>query len=128
MNMHVLSELLDKHALLKTKCLTIQPDVPCMDDNFFSARKERHWLERRWRFSRLTVDREIFTKQREQVKRMLHTARSTFYVNTIQDQAGNSKALFQTVGSLLHMKHLTTTTLDNYLIVSETISLTKLPV
>ena len=40
------------------------------------------------------------------MKRMLHTARSTFYANKIPDKAGNPKAQFRTVGSLLHTNHL----------------------
>ena len=54
----------------------------------------------------LTVDREIFMNQRDIVKKMLYAAKSEFYANRIKDQAGNPKALFRTVGSLLHTKRL----------------------
>ena len=63
-------------------------------------------MERRWRLSRLTVEREIFMNQRDIVKKMLYTAKSEFYANQIKDQAGNPKALFRTVGSLLHTERL----------------------
>ena len=36
---------------------------------------------------------------------MLLTARSTYYADKIHEQAGNPRALFHTVGSLLHSKH-----------------------
>ena len=36
---------------------------------------------------------------------MLLTARSTYYDDTIHEQAGNPRALFHTVGSLLHTNH-----------------------
>ena len=36
---HVLSELLEKHAPLKTTCLTIRPDAPWMDDRFFLSQE-----------------------------------------------------------------------------------------
>ena len=65
-------------------------------------------MEQRWRLSRLTVDREIFMNQRDIVKKMLYTAKSDFYANQSKDQAGNLKALFPTVGSLLHTKRLPT--------------------
>ena len=74
---HVLCELLDKHAPLKTRTLTVRPETPWMEESIFSARKERRQLERRWRLSRLTIDREILQKQIQRVKRMLLTARST---------------------------------------------------
>ena len=54
----VLCELLDKHAPLKTRTLTVRPEAPWMEDSIFSARKERRRLERRWRLSRLTIDRD----------------------------------------------------------------------
>ena len=63
-------------------------------------------MERRWRLSRLTVDREVFMNQRDIVKKMLYAAKSEFYANRIKDQARNPKALFRTVGSLLQTKRL----------------------
>ena len=100
----VLGDLLEKHAPLKTKWLTIRLAASWVNDDILSARKERRRMERRWRLSRLTVDREIFMDQRDIVKKMLYTANSEFYANQIKDQAGNPKALFRTVGSLLHTK------------------------
>ena len=102
----VLGDLLEKHAPLKTKWLTIRPAAPWVNDDILSARKERRRMERRWRLSRLNVDREIFMNQRDIVKKMLYAAKSEFYANRIKDQAGNPKALFRTVGSLLQTKRL----------------------
>ena len=96
----VLGDLLEKHAPLKTKWLTIRPAAPWVNDDILSARKERRRMERRWRLSRLTVDLEIFMNQRDIVKKMIYTAKSEFYANQIKDQAGNPKALFRTVGAL----------------------------
>ena len=102
----VLGDLLEKHAPLKPKWLTIRPAAPWVNDDILSARKERRRMERRWKLSRLTVDREIFMNQRDIVKKMLYAAKSEFYANRIKDQAGNPKALFRTVGSLLQTKRL----------------------
>ena len=102
----VLGDLLEKHAPLKTKWLTIRPAAPWVNDDILSARKEGRTIERRWRLSRLTVDREIFMNQRYIFKNMLYIAKSEFYANQIKDQADNPKALFRTVGSLLHIKRL----------------------
>ena len=102
---HVLCELLDKHAPLKTRTLTVRPEAPWIEVSIFSTRKKRCRLERLWRLSRLTIDREILQKQIQRVKRMLPTARSNYYPDKIHDQAGNPRALFHTVGSLLHTNH-----------------------
>ena len=102
----VLGDILEKHAPLKTKWLTIGPAAPWVNDDIVSARKERRRMERRWRLSRLNVDREIFMNQIYIVKKMLYAAKSEFYANRIKDQARNPKAPFRTVGSLLQTKRL----------------------
>ena len=102
---HVLSELLDKHAPSKTKTLTARPEAPWMEEAIFAARKERRRLERRWRLSRLTIDRQILQKQIQRVNIMILTARSTCYADKIHKKAGNPRALFHTVGSLLHTNY-----------------------
>ena len=102
----VLGDLLEKRAPLKPKWLTIRPAAPWFNNDILSARKERRRMERRWRLSRLTVDREIFMNQRDLVKKMLYTAKSEFYDNRIKDQAGNPRSLFRTAGSLLHTTRL----------------------
>ena len=125
---YVFSEFLDKHAPLKTKCLTIRPDAPRMDDSFISARKERRRLEGRWRFFRLTVDKAIFTNQIEQVKTMLDLhfmIKKSHTRLAIQKPCSRQLAPCCIRNICLHC--LTTIILDNWLIVSATFSLTKLP-
>ena len=102
---HILSELLDKHAPSKTITLTVRPEARWMEEAILAARKERRRLERRWRLSKLTIDGQILQKQIQQVKRMILTARSTYYADKIHEQAGNPRALFHTVGSMLHTNH-----------------------
>lgn len=51
-----LGALLDKHAPLKKKTLTIRPRSPWMCEEILEARKVRRRLERRWRSSRLTIE------------------------------------------------------------------------
>ena len=77
----VLGDLLEKHAPLTTKWLTIRPAAPWVNDDILSARKDRRRMERRWRLSSLTIDREIFMNQRYIVKKMLYTANAEFNAN-----------------------------------------------
>ena len=90
----VLGDLLEKYAPSKTKWLTIRPAAPWVNDDILSARKERRRMERRWRLSRLTVDREIFMNQRDIIEKMLYTAKSEFYANRIKHQANHPKKPF----------------------------------
>lgn len=42
-------------------------------------------VERRWKFSRKTIDKEPFTNLTERVENVVYTARSTYYANKIND-------------------------------------------
>lgn len=44
-----LAELLDRHAPLKTKIVTVRPQVPWYTEEIREAKRERRRAERRWR-------------------------------------------------------------------------------
>ena len=78
---NVLSTLLDKHAPVKTKLLTVRPAAPWIGDSVISARKIRRQSEQRWRKKRLEIYRDIYEYQREKVKKMINTARAVYYAD-----------------------------------------------
>ena len=55
--------LLDKHAPLKTRTITIRPLAPWYTEDIREEKQKRRALERRWRRTGLTVDRERFVEQ-----------------------------------------------------------------
>ena len=55
--------LLDKHAPLKTRTITIRPSAPCYNEDIREEKQKRRALERRWRRSGLTIERERFVDQ-----------------------------------------------------------------
>ena len=59
----VLSSLLDKHAPLRKCVVTLRPAAPWYTDYINGEKRERRRLERRWRDSGLTVDRETYVHQ-----------------------------------------------------------------
>ncbi|WAR04637.1 LOW QUALITY PROTEIN: hypothetical protein MAR_020006, partial [Mya arenaria] len=55
-----LQELLDKHAPLQTKVITIRPNTPWYNDSLRAAKRNRRKAERKMRKSNLTVHTEIY--------------------------------------------------------------------
>ena len=63
-----LRQALDHHAPLTTRRVSDRPSVPWMTDDIKAAKRELRRAERQWRATRLTVHRDIYTKQRGVVK------------------------------------------------------------
>ena len=96
----VVSDLISIHAPLTTRAVTSRPPAPWYTSEIALARKERRRLERRWRHTKLTVDREIFVAQKLMVNNMLYKAKADYYVNLVKCQSGNPKQLWTTINSL----------------------------
>ena len=60
----------------------------------------RRQLERRWRHTKLTVDREIFVAQKFLVNNMLATAKAKYYISLVENNSNNPRQLWSTINSL----------------------------
>ena len=96
----VISDLISIHAPLTTHAVASRPPAPWYTSEIALARKERRRLERRWRHTKLTVDREIFVALKLVVNNMLYKAKADYYVNLVKCQSGNPKKLWTTINSL----------------------------
>jgi hypothetical protein len=56
----VLETLLDKHAPIKKRTITLRPAAPWYNNEIRDQKVIRRRFERRWRASGLTVDRELY--------------------------------------------------------------------
>ncbi|KAK3754683.1 hypothetical protein QZH41_015382 [Actinostola sp. cb2023] len=86
------SELLDKHAPLKKRTITLRPAAPWYTDAIRDEKQKRRKLERRWRASGLTVHRELslfsnFDKllHRKDENKLLHCDDNEFLANAFAD-------------------------------------------
>ena len=74
-----LCQVLDRHALLTTRRVSDRPSAPWMTDDIKAAKRELKRAERQCKATRLTVHREICTKQRGVVKTLVRTARKLHF-------------------------------------------------
>ena len=97
-----LRTLLDKHAPLKTRVVTIRPNSPWYDDELQEAKHERRRRERTWRQSGLASDRERYKVQRNHVNQLLKDAKTRHFSSIVAEQKKNPKKLFEIIDSLIN--------------------------
>jgi hypothetical protein len=98
-----LTEVLDKHAPLQKRVFTIRPDNPWNNQEIASTRKEVRRLERRWKATSLTIDKEILHHALSKLRSLISSAKVDFLNSKITEQTGK-KSLFKIVDSFLLKK------------------------
>ena len=96
--------VLDNHAPVKKRIITLRPSNPWITDEIQRLKKERRRLERRWRKTKLTVDREIYIQQCKTVHLAIRDAKSKYLSEMIVGLEGNQKELFKSLDTLLKGK------------------------
>ena len=100
----VLSELLEKHAPLKKRMITLRPAAPWYTDAIRTEKEKRRKLERRWRASGLTVHRELYVDQCKLVNKCIFDAKMGYYSALIEENDSDPKKLFSNFDKVLHRK------------------------
>ena len=99
-----LSRILDKHAPVCKRTITIRPSKPWYNNEISEAKHYRKQLERKWRKTKSTSDRQLFVAQRLKVTRLIDQAKTDYYGSKITGCADDQKSLFKIVEQLLHNK------------------------
>ena len=100
--MTTLRSLLDHYAPIKKYTVTVRPAAPWYSDNIKQEKAKRRKLERRWRSTKLTIDRELYTKQCKSVNQLIHESKMKFYTNVIEEYTNNQRVLFSCFGKMLN--------------------------
>ena len=101
-----LTNLLDTHAPIKKRTITLRPYAP-LYDSIDGEKRKRRKLERRWRKSSLSTDRQLYITQCGIVNDMMRDAKSIYYSSIIAENKGNQKVRFLTIDELLQWKQET---------------------
>ena len=101
-NHSVLKSSLDAYAPEKTCRVVHRPCAPWYSDDISVQKNIRRKLERKWRSSKLPVNRECYVFQNGVVNNMIALAKQNYYSSKIQENSGNTGILFRTVEKLLN--------------------------
>ena len=96
-----LAGLLDRHAPLKTKTVTVRLQVPWYSEEIREAKRVRRRAERKWRTTRSVADLVSFKRHKNHVTHLLKEAKSAFLTDFISQNSDNQGKLFRAVKNLL---------------------------
>ena len=96
----VLSEVLDKHAPLITRCVIQRPNSPWYNETLHSLKHEKRAAERKWKKTGLTVHKQILHEKCKAYKEELIASKRAYWYH--QDVINNSdqKQLFRVIDRL----------------------------
>ena len=95
-----LRRLLDRHAPPVTRNVRDRPSAPWMTEKIRELRRRRRQAERRWRETRLTVHREIYTKERAAIRACVQAAERRSFFEKI-GSSSSCRQLFAVSDELL---------------------------
>ena len=95
-------QILDKHAYEILKNVFVKTESPWYNADVHMAKIAKRMAERRWRKSRLTVDRDIFIKEKNKMKKIIKKAKSDYFQAQITERSKNPRALSHLLSRLLN--------------------------
>ena len=88
-------EIVDKHAPLKTKEITLRPNCPWYNETIHNGKLIRRRAERRWEQSKLEIHRQIYKQEVIAVNKLICIAKKDNFSEKIQDCGTDNKKPFQ---------------------------------
>ena len=100
-------ELIEQHAPTKCKLIKVQPDAPWFDSEYATLRRKRRKAEKKYKKSKLLVDKQIFINLRKECVVMAREKKINFFRSKIESSKNNVKTLYSVVNNLLdrNVKH-----------------------
>jgi len=96
-----LSRLVNIHAPLLKKTITLRPHAPRYTDELRQAKRKRCQCERKWIHTQLEAHRQIYREQCGFVNKLLPTARKDYYEDKILKCGRDQKSIYKVTTQLL---------------------------
>jgi exonuclease III len=103
----VLSEILDRHAPLKERSVTIHPEAKWMNDDLKQAKLQKRKAERTWRRTGLVEHKEIYIDRRNILNKMISRSKQECFQQCITESSDSQRSLFRYVDELFNKKKTT---------------------
>ena len=99
-----LASLLDKHAPLRQREITVRPENFWTTGEIEATRRTARMVERRWRSRRLEIDKQLLRYWRDRLVLLCDEAKVMQLSALISECGSDQKALFRAVGDRLLVK------------------------
>ena len=94
--------LIDKHAPLRERVVTVRPKAPWYKSEIDTAKCLRRKLEHKWLKTKSQIDHDNFRQQCDVVNDLILKSKKTFYSGKIEDCDGDQNLLFKVIDKILH--------------------------
>ena len=101
---YLISEIVDRHAPIKTKQVKIVPNAPWFDLQYKSLRQRRRKSEKKFEMTGLAIHKGECVNLRKETTELANHKKKTFYAQEIDKCNGNSKSLYNCANKLLDLK------------------------
>ena len=99
---NTLMSILDKHAPLQTKEVTIREDTPWTAEEIKPLKRKRRKLERQSRRTGLSVHKQALRDFNREYNNYLDNRRSESYAKLIEENSEDPKTLFRVINKAIH--------------------------
>ena len=94
--------LIDKHAPLRERVVTVRPKVPRYNSEIDTAKRLRRKLEHKWLKTKSQIHHDNFRQQCAVVNDLILKSKETFYNGKIEDCDGDQNLVFKVIDKILH--------------------------
>ena len=105
----IMSDILNKHAPLKEKVISIKPNAPWYNSDIANAKNKRKKLEHKWLRSKDPNVRSdchlAYKAQCDYVNKLILDTKKAYYNNKIEATNGNQKDLFKIIEKIFHTRN-----------------------
>ena len=101
---NIVSEMLDKHAPLKTRIVHERMRSPWISTEIVNEKRTKRRYERKWRITKANADKERFIIQKKKYNKLLRNAHTKYMSELVIENSNDPKSLFKLVNSLLKDK------------------------
>ena len=101
---NIFGEIVNSHAPLVTKSVSINPKPGWMDEEFKSARRERRKLYKIWKRKQTDSNRDNFLQKRREVNDLSFSKRKDYLAKCIADSSNPQRDLHKICDSLLDVR------------------------
>ncbi len=109
-----LSSLIDTHAPIITRVVTLRPDSPWYTESLRDAKTTRRGLERDWRKGgKKLEDRKLYRDQCSNIARELNSTKTDYYSTKVSECKHDTKQLFNITNKLLTNQQIKLPVTDN---------------
>ena len=101
---NTLSSLLDSHAPLKQRSVSVPSLSPWFTPDILQAKRKRRRFERKWRCTKSDLAHLRNTEQCRMVKDLVRNAKEIYFSSLIDHKPGDQRTLFRSIDQLPNRK------------------------